>query len=131
MLSLRPFLIFPLAFVIAGSPALAGQQQHLVTPDQLATTVAESVAKQDAKRAVVHEALGRPEVEAVASKLGLDLARAAAAVDAMNGADLEKAADAAQQVNEQLVGGASNLVISTTTLIIILLLVIILIIAIK
>ena len=47
------------------------------------------------------------------------------------GADLEKAANAAQQVNEQLVGGASTVVISTTTIIIILLLVIILIIALK
>ena len=47
------------------------------------------------------------------------------------GADLEKAADAAQRVNDQLVGGASTVVISTTTIIIILLLVIILIIALK
>ena len=83
--------------------------------------------------AVVREipALERPEVQAVASKLGLDLARAAAAVDAMSGADLEKAATAAQQVNDQLVGGASTVVISTTTIIIILLLVIILVVALK
>ena len=46
-------------------------------------------------------------------------------------ADLEKAANAAQQVNEQLIGGASTVVISTTTIIIILLVVIILVIALK
>ena len=57
--------------------------------------------------------------------------RAAGAVDAMSGVELEKAANAAQQVNDQLVGGASTVVISTTTIIIILLLVVILIIAVK
>jgi hypothetical protein len=61
----------------------------------------------------------------------LDLSRAAAAIDALAGADLDQAANAARTVNEQLVGGASTVVISTTTIIIILLLVIILIIAIK
>ena len=79
----------------------------------------------------MREALERPEVQAVASKLGLDLTRATAAVDTMSGADLEKAANAAQQVNDQLVGGASSVVISTTTIIIILLVVILLIVALK
>ena len=79
----------------------------------------------------MREALARPEVQAVASSLGLDLTRATAAVDTMSGADLARAADAAQQVNQQLVGGASTVVISTTTIIIILLLVILLIIAIR
>jgi hypothetical protein len=119
-----------MALMLASSSAFAGQQ-HVVTPDQLAATVAAGVAKQDANRASVHEALGRPEVQAVASKLGLDLSRAEAVVDTMSGAELDKAANAAQQVNEQLIGGASTVVISTTTIIIILLLVIILIIALK
>lgn len=131
MQSARTLLVFPLvALMIASSSAFAGQQ-HVVPPSQLATTVADGVAKQDAERAAVHEALARPEVQAVASKLGLDLTRAAAAVDTMSGADLEKAASAAQQVNGQLVGGASTVVISTTTIIIVLLLVILLIIAIR
>ena len=131
MQSVRKLLVFPLAaLMMASSSAFAGPQ-HVVTPGQLAATVVAGVAKQDANRATVHEALARPEVQAVASKLGLDLARAAAAVDTMSGAELEKAAGAAQQVNEQLVGGASTVVISTTTIIIILLLVIILVVALK
>ena len=131
MPSVRTLLVFPLiAMMIASSPAFAGQQ-HVVNPSQLATTVADSAVKQDTERATVREALERPEVQAVASKLGLEVTRAVAAVDAMSGADLEKAATAAQQVNDQLVGGASTVVISTTTIIIILLLVIILIIAVK
>jgi hypothetical protein len=132
MPSVRTLLVFSLiALMIASSPAFAGPQQHVVNPSQLATTVADSAAKQDTQRATVREALERPEVQAIASKLGLDVTRAVVAVDAMSGADLTKAADAAQQVNDQLVGGASTVVISTTTIIIILLLVIILIIAVK
>ena len=128
---LRTVLVLPLVvLMMASSSAFAGQQ-HLVNPSQLATAVADAAAKQDTNRATVREALGRPEVQAVASKLGLDLSKATAAVDSLSGADLDKAANAAQQVNEQLVGGASTVVISTTTIIIILLLVIILIIAVK
>ena len=128
---LRTLLVFPLVvLMLASSSAFAGQQ-HLVNPSQLATTVADAAAKQDTNRATVREALERPEVQAVASKLGLDLSKATAAIDTLSGADLEKAANAAQQVNEQLVGGASTVVISTTTIIIILLVVILLIIAVK
>jgi len=131
MHSVRTLLIFPLVALLIASTSALADQQHLISPSQLATTVADAAAKQDTNRATVREALERPEVQAVASKLGLDLTRAAAAVETMSGADLEKAANAAQQVNDQLVGGASTVVISTTTIVIILLLVIILIIAVK
>jgi hypothetical protein len=131
MQSIRTLLVYPLvALLMVSSSAFAGQQ-HVVSPGQLAAAVADSAAKQDTDRAAVREALERPEVQAVASKLGLDLSRATSAVDTLTGADLDKAANAAQQVNEQLVGGASSVVISTTTIIIILLLVVILIVALK
>ena len=131
MKSVRTLLVFPLIALMMASTSAFADQQHLITPGQLATTVSDAAAKQDTNRAAVREALQKPEVQAVASKLGLDLTRAAAAVDAMSGADLERAADAAQQVNDQLVGGASSVVISTTAIIIILLLVVILIVALK
>jgi hypothetical protein len=130
MSTARTLLAFLLAVLMTSTSAFAGQQ-HLVSPEQLATTVADDAAKQDLNRATVREALERPEVQAVASKFGLDLTRATEAVNAMSGTDLEKAADAAQQVNEQLVGGASSVVISTTTIIIILLVLILLIVALK
>jgi len=130
MQTVRRVLAFSLIVLMMAPSAYAGQQ-HVVTPNQLASTVADHVAAEDANRAAVHEALARPEVQSVASSLGVDLARAAAAVETMSGADLERAAEAARNVNQQLVGGASTIVISTTTIIIILLLVIILIIAVK
>ena len=142
MRTIRRLLVLPLMLVtIAASPAFAdlprqsadgaSADQHLVAPAQLAATVADHVAQQDASRAAIREALARPEVRDVASSMHVDLVRAATAVDTMTGADLEQAANAARTVNQQIVGGASTVVISTTTIIIILLLVILLIIAIK
>ena len=125
------FLVFPLMALMMASSAVFADEQHVVAPSQLASTLADHVAQQDANRVVIHEALARPEVQAVAATLGVDLTRATAAVDTMSGVDLRRAAGAAQQVNQQLVGGASTIVISTTTIIIALLLIIILILAIK
>ena len=143
MPTVRQILVFPLMLLtIAASPAFAdssrqsaagatADQQHLVAPAQLAATVTDHVAQQDASRAAIREALARPEVRDVASSMHVDLARAAAAIETMTGTDLEQAANAARTVNQQVVGGASTVVISTTTIVIILLLVIILIIAVK
>ena len=131
MRTVRQLLAFPLMLLtIAASPAFA-DTQHLVAPSQLAATLTDHVAQQDASRAAIREALARPEVRDVASSMHVDLARAAAAIETMTGTDLEQAANAARTVNHQLVGGASTVVISTTTIIIILLLVILLIIAVK
>ena len=127
----RTLLALALAALLLATSSAFAEQQHVVAPGQLAAAVEDAAAKQDNDRASVREALARPEVQEVASKLGIDLTRATASVEALSGADLDKAANAAQQVNQQLVGGASTVVISTTTIIIILLLVIILIIAVK
>ncbi len=60
MQSVRKFRVFPLAaLMMVSSSAFAGLR-HVVTPDQLAATVTAGVAKQDANRATVHEALARP-----------------------------------------------------------------------
>jgi hypothetical protein len=131
MSTTRRLIAAPLMLLfVASVPAFAGQQ-HLVDPSQLAATIDLHLAAQDADRAAVREALARPEVRESAAKLGLDLTRAVAAVDTLQGPDLARAADAARQVNEQFVGGASTITITTTTLIIILLLVILLVVAVK
>lgn len=131
MPTVRQLLVAPLILVmIASSPAFAGQR-HVVDPVQLAATVDQHIAQQDADRAALREALARPEVQNLASTMGLDVTRATAAVDAMTGADLTRAADVARHVNGQLVGGASTVVISTTTIILVLLLIILLIVLLK
>jgi hypothetical protein len=123
-------LIAPVFLVLVASTAAFAGQQHLIPPGQIAAVLGERVAAQDADRAAVREALARPEVREAAAKVGLDLARADAAVDNLEGLDLERAADAARKVNQQFVGGDS-ITITTTTLIIILLLLILLVVAVK
>lgn len=132
MPTVRRLLVAPLALLtIMSSSAFADPQQHAVDPSQLAATIAENVARQDADRAAIREALTHPQVREVAANLGLDFEKASAAVDTLSGYELTRAADAARQINEQLVGGASTVVISTTTIIIVLLLLILLIIILK
>ncbi len=130
MRHVRLFLIVALAFLMAVPSGFAADQ-HVVSPQQLAATIAAQTAEQDADRAAIHEALARPEVRETAKKLDIDMDRVTAAADVLSGADLTKAAQAARQVNHQLVGGASTVVISTTTIIIVLLLLILLVVIVK
>ena len=123
----RKPLAFSLAALMAVPSTALAAGQHVLPPSQVAAAVVDHVAKQDADRSAVREALARPEVQRVATTIGLDLTRAKAAVETMSGADLERAATAARDVNRQMVGGASTITISTTTIIIALLIVIIII----
>lgn len=130
------FLAVLLASLLMASSALAQtgsvqSVQHIVTPTDISATLADRAAGEDANRASIREALARPEVRQVATSMGADLARLDSVVATLSGVELERAASAARQVNQQLVGGASTVVISTTTLIIILLVVILLIVALK
>jgi hypothetical protein len=117
--------------MLAVGSAFAGQQPHVVSPTQLAATMTERAAAQDADRAAIREALVRPEVKTVAAGLGVDVNRLTAGIDTLAGADLDRAASAARQVNQQLVGGASTVVISTTTIIVVLLVILLIVVIAK
>jgi len=130
MKTARTVLIVLLALLSAAPRAFAGQQ-HIVSPNTIATTTAARVAAQDADRAAIRDALARPEVRSAAAAMGVDTDRLDAFVGTMTGADLEQVASTARQVNDQLVGGASTVTFSTTTIIIVLLLIILLIVAIR
>jgi hypothetical protein len=125
----RTLIAGVLVFATALSPRVFAQERHVVDRAALADAVAQQVDKQEADRTAIREALARPEVRELAGKVGVDLDRVGASLGTLTGADLERAAQAARQVNERLVGGQRNLVISTTTLIIILLVVILIIVA--
>ena len=131
MQTLRPFVAVPLMmFMALSTPALA-QQRHAVNPATIAGAVDQHVVKQDADRAAIRQALDRSEVQNVAKQMGVDLGRANAAVSTLGGADLERTANAARDVNDALAGGASTVVISTTTIIIVLLVLVLLIVLLK
>ena len=128
MHSLHKLLVLPLACLLVTSTS-AFAQQHVIDQGVLVTAVTDRIATQDADRAAIRTALAQPQVRDLAARLAVDLTRAEAAVATMTGHDLERAAVAARQVNDSLVGGASTIVISTTTIIIALLVVIIILIA--
>jgi hypothetical protein len=122
--------IVPVLVVLTGFPLLAAaDERHTVAPSALAAAVANHSAKQDADREAIRQALSRPEVREIASRTGVDMTQVTAAAETLSGADLERAARAARQVNDSIVGGASSVVISTTTIIIALLIVILIIVA--
>jgi hypothetical protein len=129
MTIVRPLLTVFLAILLMAPGSASAAQQHIVPPAQLAATAADHAAAQDADRAAIREALARPEVRSAAGKLGVDMNRIEGAVGTLAGADLERAASTARQVNTQLVGGASTVTISTTTIIIVLLIIILIVVA--
>ena len=120
--------VIPLILVTTVPKLTLGQERHAVDPAAIANVISQHADQQDANRSSVREALARPEVRSAAARLGIDLHRLGQAIDTMSGDDLDRAAAAAQQVNERLVGGAT-ISISTTTIIIALLLVILIIVA--
>jgi|SRR6188508_216586 hypothetical protein len=128
MSTARSFVALPLVVFMASS-SLRADQQHIVAPGQVAAAVADRVAQQDSDRAVVSEALKRPEVRTAAARMGVNLPTIEARISTLTGDDLARAADAARQVNDDLIGGASTITISTTTIIIVLLLVILILVA--
>jgi len=130
MKTVRAFLVLLLALIMAPGRAFAGQQ-HIVAPGTIAAATAERTAAQDADRASIREALARPEVQSAAAKLGVSVGRLEGAVNTLSGADLERAASTARQVNDQLVGGASTITISTTVIIIALLIIILIVVIAK
>jgi len=131
MPTIRALFVFSLSPLLLMPAPVQADQQHIVAPSQLAATVTSRVAQQDADRATIAEALARPEVRRAAEAMGADMSRVDAAARTLAGADLERAAQAARDVNDELAGGASSITIGTTTLIIILLLVILIIVAVK
>ena len=136
MRTLRPLLLGSLIFLTAfptqviAQRAAPAQVQHAVDPSAIAGAIANKLAKQDADRSTLRQVLASPDVRETAARVGIDLKPLTAAVETLNGADLEKAAVAARQVNDALVGGASTVVLSTTTIILGLLILLLIVIAI-
>src|SRR4051812_36743928 len=123
----RNLVVFVLAALIAAPAAPSAAQRHVVDPAAVAATIAQHAAEEDANKIAIRQALAQPQVQEMAGRLGLDVNRAVAAIDTMNASDLERAANAARQVNEQVVGGPKPIALTATTIIIALLVVIIII----
>ena len=128
MRTLRTLSVVCLVIALTIPSTAAAQSRHVVDPSALADTVAAQVAREDADRATIHTLLDRAEVREAAAGAGIDLDRVNASVDTLRGTELSDTASAAQQVGEQLVGGAS-VTVSTTAIIIGLLILIVILVA--
>ena len=129
MQTVRSFFVLLLVFILMAPGRAFAAQQHIVSPNAIAAATADQASAPNDDRAAIREALAKPEVRTAAARLGVDVGRLDAAVNTLSGADLERAASTARQVNDQLVGGASNVTISTTTIIIVLLIIILIVVA--
>jgi hypothetical protein len=97
-------LIFILV-VSCAMPRVGAQQQHVVDQSAIQNALDQHSERTSAKRQTIRAALSQPDVMKVAERLGLDVARADAAIGTLQGAELDRVAAQAQVVNDQLAGG--------------------------
>jgi hypothetical protein len=120
------------AFVlIATASPVNAQSSHAAPISVLEGAVQEHVASTAADRETVMRLLARPEVQAIASDIGIDLRRVETAVETLEPSQLADVASQAHQAEQALAGGQSRMVISTTMIIIALLVIILIIVAVK
>ena len=130
MRTLASIVLVAFSFVAVIPPAHA-QTPHTAPQAALEAAVQDHVAAAAADRETVLRLLQRPEVQAVAGDIGLDLRRAESAVSTLDGQQLTDLAAQARQAEEALAGGQSRVVISTTLIIIALLVLILIIVAVR
>lgn len=110
-------------------PPADAQTSHTAPQAALDSALQQHVANAAADRETVMRLLDRPEVQALAGDMGLDLQRAKSALSTLEGRPLTELAAQAQQAEEGLAGGQSRVVISTTLIIVVLLVIILLVVA--
>jgi len=128
MRTLVSIVVVTFVFSVVAIPAHA-QTSHAAPQSALDAAVQAHVERSAADREMVQRLLERPEVQAVAGDIGLDLRRAQSAVSTLDGQQLSTIAAQAGQVDQALAGGQSSITISTTMIIIGLLVLILLIVA--
>ena len=109
-------------------PRVDAQTTHAAPQSALDAALQQHVASADADRATVLRLLDRPEVQAIAAEIGLDLRRAKDAMATADAQTIASLATQAQQADQALAGGQS-ITISTTLIIIALLVIILIIVA--
>jgi hypothetical protein len=109
-------------------PRADAQTSHAAPQSALDAALQQHVVSADADRATVLRLLDRPEVQAIAGDIGLDLRRAKDAMQTADAQTIAGLATQAQQVEQALAGGQS-ITISTTLIIIALLVIILIIVA--
>ena len=122
-------LLVAVFVVVAVVPPVNAQSSHTAPMSALESAVQEYVASGAADREAVLRLLARPEVQAIAGEVGIDLRRVESAVGTLEGSQLAEVAAQARESEHALAGGQSRISISTTVIIIALLVIILIIVA--
>lgn len=110
----------------AGADPVAEPPQTVVGALEIQAMIDQRIDQADADRAAIQAMLQRADVRRLAGTVGLDLERASAAAATMSGPALERMAEQARAIDNDLVGGEGRVVLTTTAIIIILLILILL-----
>ncbi len=129
MRMIASLLVVVFVVVAVVPPVNAQSSSHTAPMSALESAVQEHVASGAADREAVQRLLARPEVQAIAGEVGIDLWRVESAVGTLEGSQLAEVAAQARQSEHALAGGQSRISISTTMIIIALLVLILIIVA--
>jgi hypothetical protein len=122
-------LLVAVFVVIAVVPPVNAQSSHTAPIAVLESAVHDHVASDAVNREAVMQLLARPDVQAIAGNVGIELRRVESAVAILEGSQLSEVATQARQADQLLAGGQSRVTISTTVIIIALLVLILIIVA--
>ncbi len=122
--------IVVLAMTAVVAPASA-QVDHVASPAAIEAALGQHTDSAEADRNLVRGLLARPDVQALAGAMGLDLRRADGAIATLDGEELAALASQARQADGALSGGQSSITLSTTLIIIGLLVLILIIVAVN
>jgi hypothetical protein len=115
--------------LLTAMPRVHAQGSHAATQSAIDSVLEQHVSGLEADRADVLRVLEHPGVREVAATAGIDLRRAADAVEKVDSQQIGALAAQARQAERALAGGQSKITISTTVIIIGLLVLILLIVA--
>jgi hypothetical protein len=107
--------------LLTSTPAFA--QQHVVDPATMAQAIDRQGSVDAANRQVVERVRSRPDVQAAAERLGLDVKQARSAIAQLDSAELAAVAGQAQAVDNDPAGGQRYIVVSVTTLLLIIIII--------
>jgi hypothetical protein len=127
MRSFKRFLAAGLTALMCLQALPARADQSIVGTADLDRVLRARVDAETAARDTIKDLLARDEVRAVAGRAGLDLKRANAAVDTLQGAELQEMATRAAAADAALAGGKDiTITISLVALLLIIIIVILL-----
>lgn len=116
---------FLVSSFLLSSSAIA-QQRHIVDSVTMNRAVAAEQATDQQNRDVVLGVLHQPQTREIATRLGLDVTKADAAIATLSGPELARMATQARAAKADLAGGSTVVIVSTTTVLLIIIIVILL-----